>query len=194
MRVGVLALQGDYAAHQEVLSRLGVPSFAVRTRHELAGADGVVLPGGESTTMLELLEREEMTGLLKERIGAGLPVFATCAGTILLARTVVPAQPGLGILDLTAQRNAYGRQVHSAVVEVRLDDEFGEPPVMEGVFIRAPRLADVGESARVLAWRDDDPVLVEQGTVLAATFHPELGHDDRIAKRFVAHMGGSNER
>jgi len=135
-----------------------------------------------------------MAGLLKERIDAGVPVLATCAGTILLASRVVPSQPGLDVLDVTVRRNAYGRQLDSAVVPVRLAEELGPPSRVDGVFIRAPRLEEVGAGVRSLAWRDGDPVLVEHGAVLAATFHPELGADDRIARRFVAHMGGTDER
>lgn len=191
MRIGVLALQGDWQAHAEALLRAGGTVEAVRTAAELEAVDALVLPGGESTTMLNLLDRGAMTELLRRRIEAGLPVLATCAGIILLASEVVPEQPSLSLLDVTIERNAYGRQLSSAVVEVRTAEELGDGPTMEGVFIRAPRVRRTGPGVTVLGWRGEDPVLVEQGAVLAATFHPELTNDDRVQRRFMRRIGGS---
>ena len=191
MRIGVLALQGDWQAHAAALLRAGGTAETVRTAEELEAVDALVLPGGESTTMLNLLDRGAMTELLRHRIEAGLPVLATCAGIILLASEVVPEQPSLSLLDVTIERNAYGRQLSSAVVEVRTAEELGDGPTMEGVFIRAPRVRRTGPGVTVLGWRGEDPVLVEQGAVLAATFHPELTNDDRVQRRFLCRIGGS---
>ncbi len=185
MRCGVLALQGDWAAHQAVLDRLGARTSQVRTASGLAGLDALVIPGGESTTMLKLLEIEQLLGPLSERIREGLPVLGTCAGAILLAREVEPRQPTVANLDIVLQRNAYGRQVQSRVVPVRLTEELGAPPIVDGVFIRAPRIVRTGEDVSVLGWRDTDPVLVRSGRLLAATFHPELTPDDRIHRYFL---------
>jgi 5'-phosphate synthase pdxT subunit len=191
MRVGVLALQGDWQAHAAALARAGGTAEPVRTAQELDAVDGLVLPGGESTTMLNLLDHGAMTDALRTRIETGLPVLATCAGIILLAREVVPEQPSLRLVDITIERNAYGRQLASAVVEVRAAKELGDGPTMEGVFIRAPRVRRTGPGVRVLGWRGEDPVLLEQGAVLAATFHPELTDDDRVQRRFLRRIGGS---
>ena len=182
MAVGVLALQGDFEAHAAALVRLGVPARPVRTADEVRGSAGLVLPGGESTTMWKLMEGTGVAAAIVEVAQRGDPVFATCAGVILAARRIEgPARDGLGLLDATAVRNAYGRQLDSAVVTLTdLDREaFGTEP-LEAVFIRAPRLADLGPHVEVLARRGGDPVLVRQGNVVAATFHPELGADPRV--------------
>ncbi len=180
MRVGVLALQGDFAAHAARLSDLGAAAVAVRTAGELAGVDALVLPGGESTAMLRLMEPEGLLDAIGVRLAKGLPVLATCAGVILLAAGVRPAQRSLAALDVDVTRNAYGRQLHSVVAPVSLASGLGAPAVMEAVFIRAPRIDRVGRQVEVLARRDEDPVLVRQGAVLAATFHPELSADPRV--------------
>lgn len=190
MRCGVLALQGDFEAHARMLQALGQSVEPVRTARELEAVEALVVPGGESTTMLRLMEAESLGERLRRRVRDGLPVLATCAGVILLAREVVPAQPSLAVLDVKVRRNAYGRQVASAVVPLRLARELGDPSTMEGVFIRAPRIEAVGESVETLAWRDEDPVLVRQGWILAATFHPELTSDTRIHRMFLEAANG----
>ncbi len=185
MRCGVLALQGDFEAHGRMLQALGQSWEPVRTARELEAVDALVVPGGESTTMLRLMEAEALGESLRARARGGLPILATCAGIILLARKVFPPQPALGLLDVTVRRNAYGRQVASAVVPLRVAPELGDPPTMEGVFIRAPRIEGLGEGVRALAWRDEDPVLVRQGRIVAATFHPELTADSRVHRMFL---------
>lgn len=188
MRVGVLALQGDFAAHGAVLDRLGIRSAPVRTAAELAAVDAVVLPGGESTTMLRLLAAGGMAERLRDRIAGGLPVLATCAGVILLARRVSPPQESLRLLDVEVVRNAYGRQIASAVVPVTVTAGLPGPRTLEGVFIRAPRIVAAGPNVEILARRDGDPVLVRQGNLLGATFHPELSADDRVHQLFAASL------
>jgi 5'-phosphate synthase pdxT subunit len=185
----VLALQGDFEAHACALAERGLTPVEVRRPGDLEGVAGLVLPGGESTTMLKLLDGSGLTERLAELVSAGTPVLATCAGVILVARRVRrPEQRSLGLLDVEVERNAYGRQLDSAVVTLRADaDELGTP-TLEGVFIRAPRLVALGEGVHPLAWRDQDPVLVEQGNVLAATFHPELSAGSPVVDRFVARV------
>ncbi len=182
MLVGVLALQGDVEAHAAALARLGVPARRVRTAEEVRGSSGLVLPGGESTTMWKLMEGTGIAEAIVEVAQRGDPVFATCAGVIVAARRIEgPARDGLGLLDATAVRNAYGRQLDSAVVTLTdLDREVLGTEPLEAVFIRAPRLADLGPLVEVLARRDGDPVLVRQGNVVATTFHPELAADTRV--------------
>ena len=189
MPAGVLALQGDFEAHMAALERIGVRAVPVRTARELEGVEGLVLPGGESTTMLKLATEWGLAEPLRSRIAAGLPVLATCAGVVLLAREVTPDQPSLDALDVAVRRNAYGRQIASAVVPLRLAPALGEPAGMEGVFIRAPRITATGDGVEVLAWRDEDPVLVRQGRIVAATFHPELTDDLRVHRLFAASLG-----
>jgi 5'-phosphate synthase pdxT subunit len=181
-RIGVLAIQGDYAAHAEALSETGAEPVEIRKPEELANLDGLVLPGGESTTMLKFLEKHQFFDALKDYC-ATHPVFATCAGTILIAREVRhPAQRSLGILDAVVERNAYGRQIDSTILHAETSLPGGP---LEMVFIRAPRIAEVGSSVEVLAKRDGSPTLVRQGNILAATFHPELSSDRRIHQAFV---------
>jgi 5'-phosphate synthase pdxT subunit len=180
--VGVLALQGDFEAHAAALARLGVSARAVRKAEEVRASAGLVLPGGESTTMRKLMEGTGLAEAIVEIALRGDPVLATCAGAILASRRIErPVREGLGILDAVAVRNGYGRQLDSAVVTLAdLDrDALGTEP-LEAVFIRAPKLADLGPNVEVLARRAGDPVLVRQGNVVAATFHPELGADLRI--------------
>lgn len=180
MRCGVLALQGDWAAHAKVLRALGAETTLVRTSAELATVDALVLPGGESTAMLRLMEPENLGEKIIRRVQEGLPVLATCAGVILLAEKTRPSQPTLGLLDIEVERNAYGRQVHSRIAAVELEAVLGEPDRMEGVFIRAPKIIRVEPSVTVLGRLGADPVLVRQGGIIAATFHPELTDDHRI--------------
>ncbi len=186
--IGILALQGDFAAHRQALSRAGVPAREVRTAEELLGCEGLVLPGGESTTMRKLMEGTGIEGAIREVAGRGCPVLGTCAGAILLARQVRnPEGEGLGLLDAVIVRNAYGRQLDSTVVrltDLKFDALDGVP--LEGVFIRAPVIASVGPEVEVLARRDGDPVLVRQRNVLAATFHPELTPDRRVLDLFLS--------
>lgn len=182
LRIGVLAIQGDYAAHAQALVESGASPVEVRKPEELESLDGVVLPGGESTTMLKFLERRRFFDDLKRFCGER-PVFGTCAGAILLAREVRnPSQRSLGVLDAVVERNAFGRQIDSSILsgETALP---GGP--LEMVFIRAPRILEVGAGVNVLARRDGLPALVRQGNVMAATFHPELSTDRRVHRAFV---------
>jgi 5'-phosphate synthase pdxT subunit len=182
LRIGVLAIQGDYAAHARALAYVGTTPIEVRNPNELADLDGLVLPGGESTTMLKFLERRRFFDDLKEFCGHR-PVFGTCAGTILLAREVRnPSQRSLGVLDAVVERNAFGRQIDSTI----LSDETTLPGgPLEMVFIRAPRILETGATVEVLAKRDGLPSLVRQGNAMAATFHPELSSDRRVHQAFV---------
>jgi 5'-phosphate synthase pdxT subunit len=186
--IGVLALQGDWAVHSAVLAELRVDVRPVRTAADLDQVGALVIPGGESSAMIRLMEPENLSGRIVSRIQEGMPVLATCAGVILLAREVVPTQPSLGVLALTVERNAYGRQLHSTIAEITLVPELGDPPRMEGVFIRAPRIASYDRSVEVLGSLGDDPVLVRQGRILAATCHPELTRDRRAHDLFL-HSG-----
>jgi 5'-phosphate synthase pdxT subunit len=189
-RIGVLAIQGDYAAHAEALAEAGAEPVEVRKPSQLVGLDGLVLPGGESTTMLKFLGRHHFFEALQEFCQAK-PVFATCAGAILLAREVLnPAQRSLGVLDAAVERNAYGRQNDSAIVTAKTSLPGGP---LEMVFIRAPRIMKVGAGVQVLAKRDGFPVLVRQGCVMAATFHPELSHDRRVHRLFVETVTASRQ-
>jgi pyridoxal 5'-phosphate synthase pdxT subunit len=186
--VGVLALQGDFDAHAKAVERAGGKAVLVRSPEDLAGLDGLIIPGGESTTMLKLLNEERLMEPLRE-FGRRRPVFGTCAGAILLARDVSsPAQESLGLIDIGVERNAYGRQVESRVARVTPEAEFQSrtsPGEMEAVFIRAPIIRRVGDQARVLARYKDNPVLVEEGQHIAATFHPELSSDRRVHELFL---------
>lgn len=178
----MLAIQGDYAAHAEALRDAGADPVEVRNPEELDSLDGLILPGGESTTMLKFLERRNFFDALKE-FAATQPVFGTCAGAILLAREVRhPHQQSVGVLDMVVERNAYGRQIDSTILTAPSSLP-GEP--LEMVFIRAPRIAETGAGVEVLARRDGAPVLVRQGRLMAATFHPELSGDRRVHRLFV---------
>jgi len=186
--VGILAIQGDFALHAKMLERIRAPWKLIKYASELSEVGGLILPGGESTTMLKFFGNEGMGVAIQDFSAAGKPVFGTCAGAILLAREVLnPPQERLGLLDISIERNAYGRQVDSSV---RLGDcpELVDRPV-EMVFIRAPIIRRVGEGVRVLGRSDGLPVLVEQGNVLAATFHPELTEDETIHRYFLSKIG-----
>jgi 5'-phosphate synthase pdxT subunit len=187
-RIGVLALQGAFREHIAALERVGAEAIPLRNPEELDVVDGVVLPGGESTTMDKLLRKFQLQQPLRERIEAGLPVMATCAGVILLARDVrdgLPDQESLDILPIAVRRNAYGRQPESFESDVDMD--FLDAP-FRGVFIRAPLIEDVGEGLDVVAELDGNPVAVSDRRRLALTFHPELTGDDRIHGTFVDDM------
>jgi 5'-phosphate synthase pdxT subunit len=181
MKIGVLALQGDFDAHRRRLEELGADVVLVRKPEQLDDVDGLVIPGGESTTFLQLLGEQ---GFEKLRAFVHTkPTFGTCAGAILLANEVTnPPQKGLGALDVTIRRNAYGRQVDSSIRQARC--VIGEGP-LEMVFIRAPKFERIGQGVEVLASEGGDPVLVRQGKVMAATFHPELSDDPRVHRAFV---------
>ena len=182
-RVGVLALQGDFEAHAKALAEAGAEVVEVRTAAQLAAVDGLVIPGGESTTMLKLLRIENLFEEL-QNFGSTKPIFGTCAGAILLARDVTgPSQESLGLMDIGVERNAYGRQLDSRVATIGIDGSD-----MEAVFIRAPIIRRVGPNVRVLAEYNGDPVLAEEGRHLVATFHPELTRDTRIQRLFLAKL------
>jgi pyridoxal 5'-phosphate synthase pdxT subunit len=181
VNAGVLALQGDFAAHARALTRSGVSAFAVRTAEELARADALVLPGGESTAMLRGIARDGLEPALRAFLASGKPVLGTCAGAILLARSVsAPAQRSFGALDVDVVRNAYGTQLDSFVCTAEVEDPGSPLAGLECVLIRAPRIARVGPDVRVHARVKGDPALVSTGPVFAATFHPELTDDPRV--------------
>lgn len=176
----MLALQGDFEAHKLALQRAGAQAVDVRTVADLEAVAGLVIPGGESTTMLKLLAMENLFDGLAE-FGKRKPIFGTCAGAILLATEVEhPAQASLGLMDLTVERNGYGRQIDSRIAEIDLGDR-----KVEAVFIRAPIIRRVGAGTKVLASYQDHAVLVEQGQHMAATFHPELTEDASVHRKFI---------
>ncbi len=185
--IGVLALQGDFFAHGKRLEELGIRWRRVREPADLAGTAGIILPGGESTTLLRLLASSGLDEGLVDYWRSGGAIFGTCAGLILLARTVLnPTQQSLGFLDVTVQRNAYGRQIDSFETRGRWSPPgASEPTDIEMVFIRAPRIVQVGQKARPIAWHQDEIVAVQQGRVLGATFHPELGAEYTVHEYFA---------
>jgi pyridoxal 5'-phosphate synthase pdxT subunit len=187
-KVGVLSLQGDFAAHGAAVERAGGEPVYVRDREQLAEIDGLIIPGGESTTMLKLLNYEGLLEPLTE-FGQHKPVFGTCAGAILMAAQVSnPEQKSLGLVDIGVERNAYGRQLDSRVTEIEPDPSFEQrtaPGKLEAVFIRAPIIRRTGNDMKVLARYKGDPVLVEAGRHLVATFHPELTGDPRVHSLFL---------
>jgi pyridoxal 5'-phosphate synthase pdxT subunit len=189
---GVLALQGDFEAHRKALERAGARAVEVRTAAEMAACEGLILPGGESSTMLKLLEQENLLEPLRA-FGAQKPIFGTCAGAILLAHEVShPPQPSLDLMDIAVERNAYGRQIDSRVARIQFATEGAESAEsaveMEAVFIRAPIIRRVGADVRVLARYRGDPVWVEQGRHMVTTFHPELTPGSPIHRRFVERL------
>jgi 5'-phosphate synthase pdxT subunit len=180
-RIGVLALQGGYPPHLSVLRRLGHDPIEVRSKTELQGVEGLILPGGESTSQLRLIHRQNLSEALNDFVRSGRPVLATCAGLILAARRVArPEQPSMGWLDVGVERNAWGRQLDSF-------EAVSDPPrfpvlgsSLPLVFIRAPRIQEVGPAAQVLLTYRDEPILVRQGNIWGATFHPELTEDSSL--------------
>ena len=190
-RVGVLALQGDFEAHAKALDRAGAEAVEVRGADDLKSIDGLVIPGGESTTILKLLKFMDLKDPLRE-FAREKPVFGTCAGAILLAKEVRnPEQESFGLIDLTVERNGYGRQIDSRVASIHPGSEFEKRAGVgdvEAVFIRAPIIRRTGPGVSVLAQYEGDPVLVEQGRHLVATFHPELTQDSRVHKLFLSKL------
>ena len=179
----MLALQGAFREHVAALRALGADAHEVRTPAELEGADGLVLPGGESTTIGKLAESSGLAGPLARFEG---PIFGTCAGMIVLSREAsdaLPGQPLLGLIDLGVRRNGYGRQVRSFEAPLRLA---GDDEPFPGVFIRAPRIERVGPGVDVLAWHGEEPVAAAQGRIMVSAFHPELTGDERLHQRFLA--------
>lgn len=182
LRIGVLALQGAYDAHARALRALGAIPELVRTPDQLEGLDGLIMPGGESTTMLKFLERNGFFEVLQSYV-KNTPTFGTCAGAILLANHVEnPPQRSLGALDITVERNAYGRQIDSTILTA--DTALPGGP-LEMVFIRAPRIRSTGPSVKILASREGAATLVRSGNLMAATFHPELSNDLRVHQLFL---------
>ena len=186
---GVLALQGDFEAHRKALEHAGAQVKEVRTAKDLESIDGLIIPGGESTTMLKVLEFENMFEPLRA-FGVVKPIFGTCAGAILIAKTVHnPEQPSLQLMDIDVERNAYGRQVDSRIVQLPLAPGTLEgASILEAVFIRAPVIRKAGAGVRILATYLDLPVLAEQGRHMAATFHPELTGDPRLHAYFLGKL------
>lgn len=185
-RVGVLALQGNFANHAEAFGELDQPVAEVRHVRQLENLDGLVIPGGETTTLLNLMEDEPWFDALRTFHGRGGALFGTCAGAILLSREVHdPVQPSLGLLDATIRRNAYGRQIDSFETGLEL---VGSDRPITAVFIRAPRFERIGPQVKVLARLDGEPVLVRQDRILAATFHPELTTDRQLQRMFIDMM------
>jgi 5'-phosphate synthase pdxT subunit len=184
VKIGVLALQGDFARHRQALERCGAEVVEVRKPEELADVDGLVIPGGESTTLLRLMGEWHFVPALEKLHAAGRPIFGTCAGLILVAREVSnPSQPSLGFIDAAVERNAYGRQRESFEAQ-GVATLGGGPRPIEMVFIRAPRIRRVGPSVEVLATHGEEPVLAREGRVLVATFHPELTADGAVHRYF----------
>jgi 5'-phosphate synthase pdxT subunit len=183
MKIGVLAIQGDFEAHAKALDRIGVDHVYVRHPADLAGLSGMILPGGESTTHLKVMTEEGLFGALKKFAADGGAFFGTCAGTILMAREVHgPAQPSLGLLDVVVLRNGYGRQLAS---DVHMNATKLRKEPLEMVFIRAPIIESVGQGVEVLAENAGHPVLVRERRMLAATFHPELTSDTTVHEYFL---------
>jgi pyridoxal 5'-phosphate synthase pdxT subunit len=187
--VGVVSLQGDYQKHATVIAGFGLPVVEVRTPDDLSGVSGLVIPGGESTTIGMLMERSGLLELVRQRAKDGLPIFATCAGLILLARDIENSgQVRIGVLDICVRRNAYGRQIESFEARIPVPALGGEE--IEAVFIRAPVITRTGPDIEVLGRFEDSPVLVRAGRILAASFHPELTGDTRLHRYFLHRVIG----
>lgn len=195
MRIGILALQGAVEPHRRKLAALGVEAVPVRTAEELDGVDGLIIPGGESTTLLWFIRQYGLRAAL-ERYAQAHPVWGVCAGSILIARTVEnPPQESLGLMPIRVQRNAYGRQNESFIDTLRLSlPEAPEPAEQEGVFIRAPRIVGTDDGVVVLARHGEDPVAVQSGHHMTTTFHPELSAPDAFHRHFLALVEAARER
>ncbi|HUX52365.1 MAG TPA: pyridoxal 5'-phosphate synthase glutaminase subunit PdxT [Spirochaetia bacterium] len=184
MKIGVLAFQGDFQRHYELLLSMGADVRYIRSANELEEVGALVLPGGESTTIGKLLVRFGMMEPLRARIEAGMPVFGTCAGAILLAKEIEgSSQDRIGVMNIRVARNAYGRQIESFEADLQIDGMTGEP--MRAVFIRAPIITEIGADVEVVVNFEGSPVVVRQGAMLAATFHPELTGDNRLHRLFL---------
>jgi 5'-phosphate synthase pdxT subunit len=182
VKVGLLALQGDFEAHARAVRSAGADPFEVRTQSELASADALIIPGGESTTIRKLATNYGLLEPLRQRARDGLPIFGTCAGMIACARAITDGdEPILGVVDIDVRRNAYGRQAQSFEADIDVAG-IGE---MRAVFIRAPRVERVGGEVEILASHGEEPVVVREGSVLLAAFHPELTDDDRLHRLFL---------
>jgi 5'-phosphate synthase pdxT subunit len=185
MIIGVLGLQGDFHAHQRMLERLGAKAMVVRNAGDLLKIDGLIIPGGESTAMTRLLLRHKLVGPIRKFYGQGKPIFGTCAGMILLAKKIVnhPEQFRFGFIDIAIERNAYGRQIDSFEEDIAVPS-LGERP-FHAVFIRAPKISEIGEKVEPIASHGSEHVLARQGNVLVCSFHPELTNDARIHEYFL---------
>jgi 5'-phosphate synthase pdxT subunit len=191
MKIGVLAIQGDYEAHKTRLEELGAEVTLVRKPEQLDAIDGIVIPGGESSTFLNFLAERGFLERLRDFVSTK-PTFGTCAGAILLAKLVEnPPQQSLDAIDIRIRRNAYGRQIDSSIREAQ--SKLGDKP-LEMVFIRAPKIVDTGKGVEILATSNGDPVLVRQGKIMAATFHPELSEDTRVHQEFVKMVENGHRR
>lgn len=185
MKIGVLALQGDFLEHRAMLTRIGVESREVRKLSDLEAVDALIIPGGESTTIGKLMERYELDKAIRARAEQGMPIFGTCAGMIVLAKEIEGStQPRLGLMDITVVRNAFGRQIDSFEADIPFAPTPERP--VRGVFIRAPIVSRVGAGVEVLSTFEDKIVAVKQGNLLATAFHPELTDDERIHRYFLS--------
>jgi pyridoxal 5'-phosphate synthase pdxT subunit len=183
VKVGVLALQGDVREHANVLAEVGATPVEVRTPAQLADVQALVIPGGESTTIGKLARAYDLVEPIRRRAAEGMPVLGTCAGMIVMARSVIDGEPLLELMDVTVRRNAYGRQVDSFEVDVAVD---GIARPVRGVFIRAPWIEDAGDGVEVLAEHEGRPVVLRQGALLAASFHPELVGETGLHRAFLS--------
>jgi 5'-phosphate synthase pdxT subunit len=190
MKLGVLALQGDFREHRDVLESLDTGASLVRRPGDMEGLEGLIIPGGESTTISKLMRKWELFQKIREEVESGLPVFGTCAGLIVLARDLMDGPPTLELMDIAVERNAYGRQIESFEAELEITGEgnLGTGP-LKGVFIRAPQITRVGEKVDVLARHQDQPVLLRQDGILGATFHPELTDSRAVHEYFLSMVG-----
>ena len=189
--VGVLAIQGDFYEHKEALSRLGVNSREVRSRSHLLGIDGLIIPGGESTTIVQLIDKFQLRDALVDEVNSGLPVWGTCAGMIVLANRLTESRPSpLNLMDIEVSRNAFGRQIQSFEQDIEIAGVQGPP--FPAIFIRAPVVKNYGAMVKILASIENGfPVAVRQGHIFATSFHPELTDDDRIHRLFMDIIEGS---
>jgi 5'-phosphate synthase pdxT subunit len=183
MKIGVLALQGAVSEHIEMLKSLGVEASPVKTVDQIKSIDGLIIPGGESTTMVKLITKFELVDIIKKRIAEGMPVYGTCAGMILLAKRIKNyEQFSLGVLDISVIRNAFGRQIDSMEIDLQVK---GLKTPFHAIFIRAPIAVELGKDVEALASIKEGVVFLRQGNVFASAFHPELGDDPRIHKMFI---------
>jgi 5'-phosphate synthase pdxT subunit len=191
-KIGVLAIQGDFLEHGQILRRIGVEAPEIRLPHQLEGLDGLIIPGGESTTIVQLIDIYDLRKALEEKVKSGMPVWGTCAGMIVLANKLADHRPEpLHLMDIDVSRNAFGRQVDSFETDLEIREVKGPP--FHAVFIRAPVVSRVGESLKVLATLEDGrAVAVREGHMLATAFHPELTDDTRVHELFVSIVEGSH--